>query len=43
VQQGNFHDQPVLRIDECPRIETEIIASRAYPERAASPFSRPQF
>ncbi|MFM2068555.1 MAG: hypothetical protein RLZZ584_3464, partial [Pseudomonadota bacterium] len=32
VQQGNFHDYPVLRLVECPVIESELIASSAHPE-----------
>ncbi len=31
VQQSNFHDYRPLRMDECPRIETEIMASEAPP------------
>lgn len=27
VQQGNFHDYPVLRLNEMPRVETYIVAS----------------
>ena len=37
VQQSNFHDQPVLRIDACPVIETDIIASEAPPEGVGEP------
>lgn len=32
VQQSNFHDYPLLRFDECPAIEVEIMPSRAHPE-----------
>ena len=37
VQQSNFHDYPVLRIDECPLIETDIIASTEHPEGVGEP------
>ena len=32
VQQSNFHDYTPLRINECPAIETDIIASAEHPE-----------
>jgi isoquinoline 1-oxidoreductase beta subunit len=41
VQQSNFHDYRVLRIDECPAIETEIIASSAHPEGVGEPGTPP--
>lgn len=41
VQQGNYHDFPVLRIDECPLIETDIIASREHPEGVGEPGTPP--
>ena len=41
VQQGNYHDYPVLRIDECPVIETDIIPSREDPEGVGEPGTPP--
>ncbi len=41
VQQSNFHDYPVLRLDECPVIETDIIASVAHPEGVGEPATPP--
>ena len=37
VQQSNFHDQPVLRIDACPAIEVEIMPSTEPPEGVGEP------
>jgi isoquinoline 1-oxidoreductase beta subunit len=37
VQQSNFHDQPVLRIDACPSIEVEIMPSNEAPEGVGEP------
>ena len=37
VQQSNFHDQPVLRMGECPAIEVDIIDSAAHPEGVGEP------
>jgi isoquinoline 1-oxidoreductase subunit beta len=37
VTQSNFHDQPVLRLPECPRIETHIVASTEHPEGMGEP------
>jgi isoquinoline 1-oxidoreductase subunit beta len=37
VQQSNFHDQPVLRIDACPVIEVDIIPSTDHPEGVGEP------
>lgn len=41
VQQTNFHNHPVLRLDECPVIETDIIASDANPEGVGEPGTPP--
>lgn len=41
VKQGNFHDQPALRIHECPAIQTEIIASAEPPEGVGEPGTPP--
>ncbi|WP_284615303.1 xanthine dehydrogenase family protein molybdopterin-binding subunit [Aquabacterium humicola] len=41
VQQTNFHQQPMLRYDECPVIETDIIASTAHPEGVGEPGTPP--
>jgi isoquinoline 1-oxidoreductase beta subunit len=37
VQQSNFHDQPVLRIDQCPIVETHIVPSAEPPEGVGEP------
>lgn len=37
VTQGNFHDYPVLRMSECPSIETHIVASSAPPGGIGEP------
>ena len=41
VQQSNFHDYPVLRMSECPVIETDIVASTAHPEGVGEPGTPP--
>lgn len=41
VQQTNFHNHPVLRIDQCPAIDTDIIASEASPEGVGEPGTPP--
>lgn len=41
VQQSNFHDQPALRINECPAIVTEVIASTEPPEGVGEPGTPP--
>ena len=41
VQQSNFHDYPALRIQDCPAIETEIIASQRPPEGVGEPGTPP--
>ena len=37
VQASNFHDQPTLRLHECPQIETHVIPSTAHPEGVGEP------
>ena len=41
VQQTNFHDQRILRIDECPAIEVDIIPSTEHPEGVGEPGTPP--
>ena len=41
VKQSNFHDQPLLRIDACPVIETHIMASSEPPEGVGEPGTPP--
>jgi isoquinoline 1-oxidoreductase subunit beta len=41
VQQSNYHDQAVLRFNECPLIETDIIKSTAHPEGVGEPGTPP--
>ncbi len=36
-QVSNFHDQPVLRMNECPVIETHILPSAEHPEGVGEP------
>lgn len=37
VQQSNFHDVPLLRMADCPRVETHIIDSAEPPEGVGEP------
>jgi isoquinoline 1-oxidoreductase beta subunit len=37
VQPGNFHDQPVLRLNEAPAIELVIMPSGEHPEGVGEP------
>jgi isoquinoline 1-oxidoreductase beta subunit len=37
VQQSNFHDYGLLRMDSCPEIETHIIPSVSHPEGMGEP------
>ena len=41
VQQSNFHDYAPLRIDECPVIEVEIVASGDSPSGVGEPGTPP--
>lgn len=41
VQQSNFHDYPMLRMDECPVIECHIMASTEPPEGVGEPGTPP--
>jgi isoquinoline 1-oxidoreductase beta subunit len=41
VQQGNFHDYPVLRIDEMPAVEVHLVESEAAPGGAGEPGTPP--
>lgn len=37
VQQGNFHDQPIVRLTEAPRVECLILPSTEHPEGVGEP------
>jgi isoquinoline 1-oxidoreductase beta subunit len=37
VEQSNFHDYPVLRIDEMPKVEVHIVASSEAPGGMGEP------
>jgi isoquinoline 1-oxidoreductase subunit beta len=37
VQHGNFHDQPLLRLNEAPKIECVILPGSAHPEGVGEP------
>lgn len=41
VEQSNYHDYPVLRMHQCPKIETHIIASTAPPGGVGEPGTPP--
>jgi len=41
VQQSNFHDAPVLRLPEMPRVEVTLVASDAAPTGVGEPGSVP--
>ncbi|MBE0615882.1 MAG: xanthine dehydrogenase family protein molybdopterin-binding subunit [Burkholderiales bacterium] len=41
VQQSNYHDFQVLRMDACPVIETDIIPSSEHPEGVGEPGTPP--
>jgi isoquinoline 1-oxidoreductase beta subunit len=41
VQQGNFHDYPVLRMDQMPRVEVHIVTSDAAPGGIGEPGTPP--
>ncbi|HSX93815.1 MAG TPA: molybdopterin cofactor-binding domain-containing protein [Hydrogenophaga sp.] len=37
VQQSNFHDQPILRLNEAPRVECVILPGNGHPEGVGEP------
>lgn len=37
VEQSNFHDYPILRMDEMPRVDTYILPSKAEPGGVGKP------
>ena len=37
VEQSNFHDYPVLRINQMPRVEVHIVASKEKPSGVGEP------
>ena len=41
VQESNFHEQALLRFNECPVVETEIMASAEPPEGVGEPGTPP--
>ena len=41
VQHTNFHDQPVLRLNEMPEVETHIVPSQQTPEGVGEPGTPP--
>ncbi|TFW18025.1 xanthine dehydrogenase family protein molybdopterin-binding subunit [Duganella callida] len=41
VEQSNFHDYPVLRLDQAPEVETIILPSSAHPEGMGEPATPP--
>lgn len=41
VKQSTFDDQKILRIDDCPQIETDIIPSNEHPEGVGEPGTPP--
>ena len=41
VKESNFHDYPMLRIDEMPVIDVHIVASRSLPGGAGEPATPP--
>jgi len=38
VEQSNFHDYPVVRMNQIPRVETVIVASQEEAERRGRAF-----
>jgi isoquinoline 1-oxidoreductase subunit beta len=41
VEQSNFHDYPLLRIDEMPEVEVHIVPSREAPSGVGEPGTPP--
>jgi len=41
VEQSNFHDYPVVRLNQAPEVETIILPSAAHPEGMGEPTTPP--
>jgi isoquinoline 1-oxidoreductase beta subunit len=41
VKESNFHDQPMLRMADCPEVETVVLPSTASPEGVGEPGTPP--
>jgi isoquinoline 1-oxidoreductase beta subunit len=41
IEQSNFHDYPVVRLNQAPEVETIILASAAHPEGMGEPATPP--
>jgi isoquinoline 1-oxidoreductase beta subunit len=41
VEQSNFHDYPVVRLNQAPEVETIILPSAAHPEGMGEPATPP--
>jgi isoquinoline 1-oxidoreductase beta subunit len=37
IQQGNFHEYPLIRLNECPAVETHIVPTGAAPQGVGEP------
>jgi len=41
IEQSNFHDYPVVRLNQAPEVETIILPSTAHPEGMGEPATPP--